>query len=408
MNLHGLAEVILHNATHCATESEFVLLPWWQIIIYACISIFLILFAGLMSGLTLGLLSLDPMQLSVLKTAGTEHEKKLAKRIELVVKNHHYLLVTLLLMNALAMESLPLFLDKIVPEWAAIIISVTMVLLFGEIVPQAICARYGLHIGAYLNYFVLFLMIISFPIAFPVSILLDKMLGKDHKTFYRRGQLKELVSIHARKENSVEPENGPLSSKELHLIRGALELQEKTVTMVMTPIESVYMIENSSIFDQTLLDELKNVGHSRIPIYQDEKKNIQGYILAKFLIGVSPKAKIPITQMKMFDATYVQTSDELWTVFNGFIKGKNHLAFIKNDFGKVIGIITLEDIVEELLKEEIIDETDVYVDIQKKIRVVDSQLKKTSSFLRMRTPTPQNDDEINEENEIRINLLEDN
>ena len=176
-------------------------------------------------------------------------------------------------MNALAMESLPLFLDKLVPgilfkfllifmnkikEWAAIAISVTMVLVFGEIVPQAICARYGLFIGAYLNYFVMFLMIISFPVAFPVSILLDKMLGKDHKSFYRRGQLKEFVTIHARRENSIEPEHGPLSSKELHLIRGALELQEKTVTMVMTPIESVYMIENSSIFDQNLLDELKN------------------------------------------------------------------------------------------------------------------------------------------------------
>ena len=69
-----------------------------------------------------------------------------------------------------------------------------------------------------------------------------------------------------------------------------------------------------------------SVGHSRIPIYKEEKKNIQGYILAKFLIGVSPKSLIPITQMRLYDATYVQTSDELWTVFHGFIKGKNHLV----------------------------------------------------------------------------------
>jgi metal transporter CNNM len=219
--------------------------------------------------------------------------------------------------------------------------------------------------------------------------------------------LKEFVNIHGSMENSIEPENGPLSSKELHLIRGALELQEKTVTMVMTPLESVYMIEETSICDKKLLNELKNgilsfthpAGHSRIPIYKQEKNNIIGYFLVKFLIGISPQDLTEVSKIKRYDAKYVQTTDELWTVFNEFIKGKNHLGFVKDDNNKVIGIITLEDIIEELLKEEIIDETDVYVDIQKKIRVVD-YMKRRDSFVKMRSPLPETENE-----EITINLL---
>ena len=85
-----------------------------------------------MSGLTLGLLSLDTVELEVLKRSGSTQEQAAAKRIIPVVKNAHFLLVTLLLCNAAAMEALPIVLDKLVHELVAIIISVTAVLFFGE------------------------------------------------------------------------------------------------------------------------------------------------------------------------------------------------------------------------------------------------------------------------------------
>jgi hypothetical protein len=76
--------------------------PWWWI--YAGISAALVLFAGIMSGLTLGLMSLGLMDLEVLQQSGTEEEKKQAAAILPVVKEQHQLLVTLLLCNAAAME----------------------------------------------------------------------------------------------------------------------------------------------------------------------------------------------------------------------------------------------------------------------------------------------------------------
>ena len=85
-----------------------------------------------MSGLTMGLLSLDIMSLEVLKRGGKPREKKYASRIINIVKRHHLLLVTLLLANAMAVESMPIFLDKITNEIVAILISVTAVLVFGE------------------------------------------------------------------------------------------------------------------------------------------------------------------------------------------------------------------------------------------------------------------------------------
>ena len=85
-----------------------------------------------MSGLTMGLLSLDVISLEVLHKSGKVHERKYAGRIIKLVKQHHLLLVTLLLANAAAVESMPIFLNKVTNEIVAIVISVTAVLVFGE------------------------------------------------------------------------------------------------------------------------------------------------------------------------------------------------------------------------------------------------------------------------------------
>jgi hypothetical protein len=91
----------------------------------------------MMSGLTIGLLSLDYVSLQVLKNSGEPQERVYAARIIPLVRHKHLLLVTLLLCNAAAMEALPIFLDKMVPSYLAIALSVTAVLFFGECVAQA-------------------------------------------------------------------------------------------------------------------------------------------------------------------------------------------------------------------------------------------------------------------------------
>lgn len=85
-------------------------------------------------------MSFDEKNLQILAIQSTDpKEKKMAARVATLIKDHHLLLVTLLLWNAAAFESLPIFIDRLVPTTAAILISVTFILIFGEIVPQAIC-----------------------------------------------------------------------------------------------------------------------------------------------------------------------------------------------------------------------------------------------------------------------------
>eukprot|EP00126_Sphaerothecum_destruens_P005384 Sdes_comp18732_c0_seq1m9079 len=153
---------------------------------YILIVIGLVMTAGLMSGLTMGLLSLDTLSLNVIKNGGDKVQSRHASKILPIVKQHHLLLVCLLLCNAGAMEALPIFLDRLLSPVAAVLISVTLVLFFGEIIPQAVCTRFGLAIGAHLSLFVRLIMCILYPIAKPVSMILDYLLGHDSGTFYRR------------------------------------------------------------------------------------------------------------------------------------------------------------------------------------------------------------------------------
>ena len=104
----------------------------------AVVVVICLISAALASGLTQGLLSLDHLQLEVLKRSGTDVQKIQATTLLPIIENHHWLLASLMLWNATAMETLPIFLDALVPTAVAIILSVTLILLFGEIIPASI------------------------------------------------------------------------------------------------------------------------------------------------------------------------------------------------------------------------------------------------------------------------------
>jgi metal transporter CNNM len=157
--------------------------------------------AALAAGLTMGLMSLDPLMLHIKQRAGaTEQERQQAAALLPVVKKHHLLLVTLLLLNALANEALPLFLDKLVPNPVlTIICSVTLVLFFGEIIPSAVFTGPNqLQIAARLIPLVNIAITLLLPIAYPIAKLLDWLLHDEDDTsnIYNRGELSALVRIH--------------------------------------------------------------------------------------------------------------------------------------------------------------------------------------------------------------------
>lgn len=132
----------------------------------------------MMSGLTVGLASIDRLSLEI-EARGDEKAKKQADKIFPVIERHHWMLVTLLLCNAGAMEALPLALDKLVPAWAAIVCSVTGVLIFGEIIPQSFCTGPSqIKIAVVMCPIVTVLMYVTSPISWPIAKLLDKLMGE--------------------------------------------------------------------------------------------------------------------------------------------------------------------------------------------------------------------------------------
>ena len=99
--------------------------------LYGLISFILACFAGMCSGLTVGFMSISKTEMQIWLNSDNAYERKVAKPILEILNNHHLLLSTLLLSNSLSLEALPIFLDKIVPSYMAIIISTIAVVVFG-------------------------------------------------------------------------------------------------------------------------------------------------------------------------------------------------------------------------------------------------------------------------------------
>eukprot|EP00670_Eutreptiella_braarudii_P013862 CAMPEP_0174333642 /NCGR_PEP_ID=MMETSP0810-20121108/19317_1 /TAXON_ID=73025 ORGANISM="Eutreptiella gymnastica-like, Strain CCMP1594" /NCGR_SAMPLE_ID=MMETSP0810 /ASSEMBLY_ACC=CAM_ASM_000659 /LENGTH=514 /DNA_ID=CAMNT_0015450885 /DNA_START=20 /DNA_END=1561 /DNA_ORIENTATION=+ len=323
---------------------------------YVIICLTLTCTAGLMSGLQLGLLALDYNTLLVLMNAGEPHEQIHARKIEPLVKRRHLLLVTLLITNAACLEALPLFLDKLLSPFATIVVSVTAVLFFGEIVPQSVCVRYGLAIGAFMSPVVWMVIGITFPLSWPLSKLLDAILGQGEATFFRRGELKELVLLQQQQGFGEEK----LTEDETNIIRGALEMTTKGVQDRMTPIDKVFMLDMDGVLDLATMKQIQDHGHSRIPIYHKTRNSIVGMILVKDLLLLDPEDCTPIESINIRKMPTVGTRKPLYEMLNLFQTGSSHLAEVvdSDDCMTLVGIVTLEDVIEELIGEEIIDETD--------------------------------------------------
>lgn len=159
-------------------------------IIILCLS-----FSALFSGLNLGLMSLDRTELKILCNTGTPREQKYARAIQPVRNHGNYLLCSILLGNVFVNSIFTILLDGLTSGLVAVIFSTIAIVLFGEISPQAVCSRHGLAVGAKTIYITKFVMILTFPLSYPVSKVLDWMLGEEIGSVYTRERLKELVKV---------------------------------------------------------------------------------------------------------------------------------------------------------------------------------------------------------------------
>lgn len=357
---NGLVHVEKHTPL---TTEEY----WW----YLFISAFLVLAGGVFAGLTLGLMGQDEVYLKVIATSGEPHEQRDARKVlKLIDRGKHWVLVTLLLSNVITNETLPIVLDRVLGGgWPAVVSSTASIVVFGEVIPQSVCVRYGLQIGAFLSPFVLALMYLMFPLAYPIAMLLDRILGEDHGTIYKKSGLKTLVTLH--RTMGVER----LNSDEVTIISAVLDLKEKKVSDIMTPMKNVFTMSSDTLLDEKTVEEIFNSGFSRIPIHlPNEPKNFIGMLLVRVLISYDPEDALPVSSFPL--ATLPETPPETscLNILNYFQEGKSHMVVVSErpgDSDGGIGVLTLEDVIEELIGEEIVDESDVFIDIDRNIKRVE-------------------------------------
>ncbi|NWW20588.1 CNNM4 protein, partial [Falcunculus frontatus] len=342
-------------------EEKKSLLPLWlQVILIAG----LLVLSGMFSGLNLGLMALDPMELRIVQNCGTDKEKRYARRIEPIRRKGNYLLCSLLLGNVLVNTTLTILLDDLIGSGIGAVVASTIgIVIFGEIVPQALCSRHGLAVGANTIVVTKFFMLVTFPLSYPISKLLDCILGQEIGTVYNREKLVEMLKV-------TEPYND-LVREELNMIQGALELRTKTVEDVMTPLQNCFMINSDAILDFNTMSEIMESGYTRIPVYEDERSNIMDILYVKDLAFVDPDDCTPLKTITKFynHPVHVVFHDtKLDAMLEEFKKGKSHLAIVQkvnnegegDPFYEVLGLVTLEDVIEEIIKSEILDESDTY------------------------------------------------
>ncbi|KAJ9478957.1 Protein MAM3 [Pseudozyma hubeiensis] len=338
----------------------------------------LVVLGGIFAGLTLGLMGLDMVNLQVLAHSGSDKERKHATKVlKLLEKGRHWVLVVLLLGNVIVNETLPVFLSDFGGGLAAVLTSTLLIVIFGEIVPQSICARYGLAIGAFCAPMVHATMLILAPIAWPTAKLLDWCLGEEHGTTYRKAELKTFVSLH----QQIGTEH--LHEDEVTIIRAVLELNDKTVRDVMTPIEDVYIMSSDTILDEEGVAKLVRSGYSRVPIHEPGKKDaIVGMLLVKNLIQYDPEDALAVSSFHLTPLPEASCDLTLLDCLNYFQQGRSHMILVSTHPGEsrgALGVVTLEDVIEEMIGEEIVDETDIYVDVHNKIKVVRNRQAKDSA-----------------------------
>ncbi|SCU96396.1 LAFA_0G06106g1_1 [Lachancea sp. 'fantastica'] len=334
---------------------------------FLAISVLLVLLGGVFAGLTLGLMGQDEVYLKVISTSGTANEQKCALRVlKLISKGKHWVLVTLLLSNVITNETLPIVLDRCLGGgWQAVVSSTVLIVIFGEIIPQSVCVRYGLEIGAFFCPFVELLMYLMYPVAYPIALLLDWILGEDHGTMYKKSGLKTLVTLH--RTMGVER----LTKDEVIIISAVLDLKEKKVREIMTPLVNVFTMSADAVLDEKTVGEIFNSGFSRIPIHlPGEKNNFIGMLLVRVLISYDPDDCLPVSHFPLATLPETSPNTSCLNILNYFQEGKSHMCIVSQEPGSssgALGVLTLEDVIEELIGEEIVDESDVFVDIHQRI-----------------------------------------
>ncbi len=289
--------------------------------------------------------------------------KKPMKHLKLWIKKPSRVLTTILIFNntinifasAMATQVATRFFQSQAVGIATGIITI-LVLIFGEIIPKSFAKAFPEKFGLFALKIVRGLYYLLFPLVDALSImtnfLIEKLTSKSvtDKPPITEDEIEYLID--------VGKESGVIDGQRSDMISGVFDFHDTRVREIMTPRTDISALDEESASFKDAIDMVVEGGHSRIPLYKERIDNITGVIFAKDLLKASqtPKQQKNITAFAKA-AHFTPESKSIMDLLKDLQKTKNHMAIVVDEYGGTAGLVTMEDIMEELVG-EIHDEHD--------------------------------------------------
>lgn len=312
------------------------------------VTTFLVVMAAIFSGLNISIMSLSLNDLKRKARLGNKDAKKV-----LPLRTNAYLTLSSILFANVAVVSMStLTLESAFNGLVAGIATTILMVIFGEVVPQVVFVRSALKFCSLFTPLIKLVTFVTYPLSKPLAMALDRFVGREEITLHTRAELGLLISEHKIADESE------LDEDEVEIIQSALQLSEKTVKDIMQPIKEVYWLTEDATLDAKTVDEITANGYSRVPIFDKKLTQCRGVLLMKDMVDIDfDEHPVPVTHFHLHKTRLVGSRTALDTMFRKLGVIRSHLIPIEQN-DKIIGIITAEDLIEEIIGHEIADETD--------------------------------------------------
>lgn len=215
----------------------------------------------------------------------------------------------------------------------------------------------------------------SLHMAAVVSPVLERILRKTHPIMHRlekwvgRWIQPEPFMLIQSKDELLEilrhnaDEFDRISKHELRIAENALVFGEKLVTDHMTPLNSVMFVDIEENLTPIIIGELHDTGHSRFPVFLESNQNVIGTLYIRDVIRLNDTTSVKKVMRE--DVYYISEQKPLDYALHGFIRTRHHLFIVVNEFEDVVGVITIEDVIKQIIGHPIHDEDDKVGDTRK-------------------------------------------
>jgi CBS domain containing-hemolysin-like protein len=244
-------------------------------------------------------------------------------------------------------------------NWVAIMsgILTLCILIFSEIIPKTVGALYWKKILVPATFAVQVLIIMTYPLVVFLEFVSKWLAKAENEDKVSREEVIAMAELGE--------DEGTIEESESTVIENVLMLDDILVEEVLTP-RSVIFAVNKTNSVREVLDKYNDIEFSRIPVYEDGLDNIIGIVRRHVLLKSKAEDQFDVTMGELAKPIHaVEENDSVGDVLDEFVKRREHLFMVKDQFGQVAGLVTLEDAIETLLGVEIVDETDSVVDMRK-------------------------------------------